>query len=143
MTDVPIKEIMTENPFTVHRSENLSTIVDLFEQQHFHHVIVVNDAGELEGMISATDIERTKSGATLFRHPAKDTYDEVMLRTLLACDIMTKDVVLLQATDSIRHAYAVFKKNRFHALPIFSKGSLVGIVTPLDLLDHFFANPNS
>ncbi|MFK7936411.1 MAG: HPP family protein [Saprospiraceae bacterium] len=143
MVDVLIQDVMTANPFTVHRSENLSTVVELFEQHHFHHVIVVNDAGEMEGVLSATDIERTKSGATLFRHPAKETYDEVILRTILACDIMTKDVTLIQATDSIRHAYAIFKKNKFHALPIVDKGNLVGIVTPLDLLDHFFANPKS
>lgn len=138
MQDVLIQEIMTTHLFTVNCNEIASNVAILFDQHSFHHILVVNDDDDLEGVISSTDMDRTKSGASLFRNSKKEEYDTALLRSMRACDIMTKDLVILQATDSIRRAYELFKKNKFRALPIVKKGALVGIITPLDILDHFF-----
>lgn len=138
MQDIRIQDIMTTKIFTVNHDEVVSEVAKLFENHSFHHVLVVNDDGDLEGVISSTDVDRTRSGTSFFRNPKKEEYDATILRSLRACDIMTRDVVTLQSTDSIRRAYAIFKKNKFHAIPIVSRGVLNGIVTPMDLLDHFF-----
>ncbi len=138
MQDLLIQDIMTTDLYTVNHDEIVSEVAKLFDQQAFHHVLVVNNDGDLEGVISSTDLDRAKSGVSLFRNPKKEEYDATILRSLRACDIMTKDVVTLQSTDSIRRAYEIFKKNKFHAIPIISRGMLKGIVTPIDILDHFF-----
>lgn len=138
MQDLLIQDIMTTDLYTVNHDEVVSEVVKLFDEHSFHHVLVVNNDGDLEGVISSTDVERNKSGASFFRNPKKEEFDATILRAMRACDIMTRDIVVLQATDSIRRAYEIFKKNKFHAIPIVSRGSLVGIITPLDILDHFF-----
>ena len=138
MLDLRIEEIMTKNPFTVNHDDVVSEVAKLFDEHSFHHVLVVNNDGDLEGLISSTDLDRTKSGASFFRNPKKEEHDAILLRAMRACDIMTKDLITLQETDSIRRAYEIFKKNKFHAIPILSRGKLAGIITPIDILDHFF-----
>ena len=138
MQDLSIKKIMTTELCTVNYDEILTEVAKIFEERSFHHLVVVNNNGGLEGVISSTDMDRNKSGASFFRNPKKEEYDATIFRAMRACDIMTKDVVVLQSTDSIRRAYEIFKKNKFHAIPIMSKGNLAGILTPLDILDHFF-----
>ncbi|HFB99717.1 MAG TPA: CBS domain-containing protein, partial [Phaeodactylibacter sp.] len=74
----------------------------------------------------------------LFQNPKIETYNEILFQTLLVKDIMTKTVVSFRPTDSIQLAYMVFKENKFRAMPVLSGEKLVGIVTPLDILDYFF-----
>jgi CBS domain-containing protein len=138
MQDLLIQDIMTTNLHTVHRDDVVSDVAKLFKEHSFHHVLVVNNDGDLEGIISHTDVERIRVGASFFRNPKKEEFDATILRATRACDIMTKDIVTLQSIDSIRRAYEIFKLNKFHAIPIENKGNLIGIVTPIDLLDHFF-----
>lgn len=138
MQDTRIQDIMTTNLYTVKHDDVVSDVSKLFEEHDFHHVLVVTEEGELEGVISSTDLDRTKCGASFFRNPKREELDATILRATRACDIMTRDVVTLQETDSIRRAYEIFKKNKFHAIPVMSRGKLKGIVTPLDIMDHFF-----
>lgn len=138
MQEKRIRDIMTTNLFTVNHDDVVSDVQNLFNKHPIHHVLVLNNDGELEGVISSIDLAQTKSGASFFRNPDKEEHDATLLRCTRVCDIMTKDVFTLQASDTIRRAYEVFKKNKFHAIPVESRGILVGIVTPLDILDHFF-----
>ena len=138
MQDTRIQDIMTTELFTVNHDDVVSDVQKLFNEKSIHHVLVLNNDGDLEGLISSTDLDRTKSGASFFRNPNKEEHDAALLRCMRVCDIMTKDVIMLQATDSIRSAYEIFKKNKFHAIPVATRGILSGIVTPLDILDHFF-----
>ena len=138
MEDIRIQDIMTTDLITVNHDDVVSDVQKLFLENSIHHVLVLNNDGELEGVISNTDLHRTKSGASFFRNPKKEEHDAALLRCMRVCDIMTKDVITLQSTDSIKRAYKVFKKNKFHAIPVESRGILVGIITPLDILDHFF-----
>lgn len=138
MQDIRIQDIMTTALFKVNHDDVVSDVVKLFQEHKIHHVLVVNHDGDLEGVISSTDLERTKTGASFFRNPKKEEFDAAILRAMRVCDIMTKDVVTLQSSDSIRRAYEIFKKNKFHAIPIEHRGKLSGIITPIDILDHFF-----
>ena len=138
MQDPLIQDIMTSDLFTINHDDVVSEVAKLFDTHSIHHVLVVNHDGDLEGVISSTDLDRTRSGASFFRNPKKEERDATILRAMRACDIMTRDVITLQSTDSIRRAYEIFKKNKFHAIPIVSRGILEGIVTPIDILDHFF-----
>lgn len=138
MEDLAITILMTEELITINCNEVLSKAAEIFEKHSFHHLPVVDDSGALMGIISRTDMDKSSSGLSMFRNPRKEEYDAAMRRTLRACDIMTKDVISMQASDSMKDAYKIFKKNKVHCLPIEDKGILVGIVTPLDLLDYFF-----
>ena len=138
MNNLSVQEVMSTGLITAHKDENLTKIANIFKENTFHHIPVVDDDECLVGMISRTDFDKIKSGGSLFRNPKKEEYDEALFISMLAVDIMTKDVKKLQPTDSVQKAYVIFKENKFRALPIVAKGKLVGIVTPLDMLEYFF-----
>ncbi|MFT5166167.1 MAG: CBS domain-containing protein [Saprospiraceae bacterium] len=138
MDELALKEIMTTDLVTIHIDKNLSYVAEIFKTKALHHIPVVDDEGSLTGIISLTDFERITVGASLFRNPEKEAYNEALLKSMLVSQIMTKDVVKLHPTDSIRAAYKIFKENKFRAIPIVGKGQLMGIVTPIDILDYFF-----
>ena len=135
---VQLKDIMSKDLTTVGIHTPVSEIATIFSNSTFHHIPVVDKQERLKGIVSKTDFERIKSGISLFRNPKMESYNKSLFRTLLTSDIMTADVKELQPDDSIELAYREFKNNVFRALPIVDKGKLVGIVTPLDLLDFFF-----
>ena len=135
---VQLKDIMSKDLTTVGIHTPVSEIAAIFSNSTFHHIPVVDKQERLKGIVSKTDFERIKSGMSLFRNPKMESYNKSLFRTLLTSDIMTADVKELQPDDSIELAYREFKNNVFRALPIVDKGKLVGIVTPLDLLDFFF-----
>ena len=138
MEELTLKEIMTTDLVTIHVDKNLSYVAEIFKTKPFHHILVVDNEGSLKGIISQTDFERVTVGASLFRNPDKEAYNEALLKSMLVSQIMTKDVVKLRPSDSVRTAYKIFKENKFRSIPIVGKGKLVGIVTPLDILDYFF-----
>ena len=138
MKEVPIQDVMTKDVITVNANAAVSEVAEIFKAHDFHHILVVNETGVLQGVISRTDMDQTKSGATLFNNPLKEEHDEVIFASMLAFEIMTPNVLTLKPSDSIRRAYEIFQANKFRALPVINAGKIAGIITPLDLLDHFF-----
>ena len=51
-----VKDVMTTDVQTVHPETPLVEIADMFEQKHIKRVPVVNDAGELVGIVSRANI---------------------------------------------------------------------------------------
>ena len=73
--DQPVSSIMTprENLVTVPEGAEKDEVLDLLHKHRLERVLVVNDAGELKGMITVKDI--TKS--TDFPRACKDRYDRL------------------------------------------------------------------
>lgn len=53
--DTKIREIMTENPFTITPADSIETCMNLMSQHHFRHLPVV-DGDKAVGMISIGDV---------------------------------------------------------------------------------------
>ncbi len=53
--DTLVKEIMTENPFTIGPNDSIETCMALMSEKHFRHLPVVQD-GIAVGMISIGDV---------------------------------------------------------------------------------------
>lgn len=138
--EIHLSQIMSTNLTTLCDQDSAEKLGPIFKIKKIHHLPIVDQEGGLIGIISQTDYERVCYGASLFRNPNVDSHNETLLRSLRVVDIMTKDVKTLRPTDNIHQAFAIFKQNAFRALPIVDKGRLVGMVTPLDLLDYFFQN---
>ena len=143
MLNTTIQDIMTTELITARCDETVTRVAEIFKEYSFHHIPIINADNCIEGIVSRTDFERIKNGTTHFRIQNIEEHNATLFQTLLARDIMTKGVVHLNPSDPIKAAYQVFKKNIFRALPVISKGKLVGMVTPLDILDFFFNKNNN
>lgn len=90
-------------------------------------VVVVGARGELEGIISERDIIRTlaKSGPGCLSRPVSE--------------IMTRDVVTCQETDTLEELMSMMTARRFRHLPVVTDGALVGIISIGDVVKHHVA----
>ena len=140
MTELLCKDLMTKNLITLPEHEIMTTVAQTFDEFGFHHIPILNDNSDLVGIISRTDIERLKLSASIFKTKKQEEYNQALFECLMVKYVMTKNVTHLRPEDSIRKAYEIFRENKFHAIPIVDGNELVGIVTPLDLLHHFFNN---
>jgi acetoin utilization protein AcuB len=135
-TDRTIREIMTTDLITVAPDRPAKAIQDLFRENDFHHIPVVDTGKRLVGIISKEDI--FKLAYVLSLQTTGKTYSQKEYSTLKAEDIMTRYPVTLDPDDTVGLAADIFLANKFHALPIVEDDQLLGIVTTHDLLGYGF-----
>ncbi len=135
MADKLVSDLMTETVQSITPDRNLHDLADLFDRYDVRHVPVVDDEGDLVGLVSDRD---------LLRNILTDQADvplsvrqAVMAETLVE-SIMTVELVTLEPNDAARQAARLLLDNKFGCIPVTDGGSrLVGIVTQSDFLQLF------
>jgi CBS domain-containing protein len=130
-----IKTIMTPAPTTVHLGMKLSEVRRRLAEGHYHHVPVV-DGQKLVGMLSSTDFLRL----AFTEQMDERQLDAILDHTSSIAAAMTKNLVTITPTDTVRKATEMLAEASFHALPVVDNDkNLVGIVTTTDLLRYLLA----
>ena len=138
----PVKQVMTSPVLSVAPDDIMTKVQDIFQTHDFHH-LPVTDEGKVVGIISKSDFFRLQSAFTFFRRDREEAYNNAIMRSLLAKEVMSKQVATIQETDNVSLAAAFFRENLFHCLPVVdSDGYLAGIITPFDLLNFAFKEPS-
>ena len=88
MTDITVKTIMVSDLITADANDSLFAVYQILKKFRIHHIPVIDKSGDIKGIISWTDIERLKVGASLFKNPKKEEYTEAYFHSMRACDIM-------------------------------------------------------
>ena len=134
-----VGQIMTTKVICVRPDDTMDKVQDIFRKNNIHHIPVV-DEGKVKGIISKGDYLKLLHGFTLFKTQKSEEYNDAILRSLLAREVMTRQVAMLNPDDTLEMAAGYFRENLFHALPIIDEGGrLVGIVTTYDLLNFAFS----
>ena len=129
---------MSRNLVTVKPNELLENIQEKLTMHKIHHIPVVEEK-QFVGLVSQSDLLRMEHHLTVFNTDQAIEQNKAIFSTMLAQDIMVKEIVLLNEEDTITDAVRIFKENLFHALPVVNnEGELTGIITPLDLLNYAF-----
>lgn len=115
--------------------DDATTVLDeIFRQNRFHHVPIVNDEKKVIGIISKSDFLYLLRGYTV--HETDRFRESAKLRGFKVKEIMVGEVVTIRENEPIRKVVALLAENRFRALPVVnSKSELVGIVTTHDIID--------
>lgn len=125
INEIPIKHVMKKNVITI--SEGIE---DYFEQcaarmETFKigSIVIVNDKGELTGIISRTDL--VKSFAVVFGGK------------YLVKNFMSRNIVTCRKTDSIKFAISIMNKNQVSRLIVTNDdGCPIGLISTNTLLTH-------
>ncbi len=134
----PVSEIMTVHVLTVSPNDSMEKVQDIFEQHAIHHIPVVEQK-KIAGIISQGDYLKIQHSFTIFNTQDSEAYNEIVMRSLLVKDVMTKQVATLFPDDTVEIAAGYFRENLFHALPVVDRDSnLLGILTTYDLLNFAF-----
>lgn len=126
---------MTKEIITIIGNDTADIAVKIFNDNNFHHLPVLNESGELIGMLSQTDINSISLGLSLFKNTDKEEYNKMLFRTLRVKEIMSHNVIKLDFDESLVTAIKIFKENKIRAIPITKENRIVGLLSPIDLLN--------
>lgn len=137
---IRIETVMTPEVTTIGIHDTLAHMGQLLHKKGIRHLPVKGLEGDMCGIVSSTDFDRVKHGMTLFKNEKIEEYSQALLETILVESIMSADVVTVAPDADIMEACQLFTQNEFRALPVVSKGHLVGIVTPVDIIKHYMTS---
>ena len=109
---------------TVLPHQTLRDVVDELAAKHIGSLVVTDDQGSMQGIISERDVVRAiaKRGC--------DALDDAVT------DVMTKDVVTATEADSVISVVQKMSKGRFRHMPVLVDGRLVGMVSTGDAVKY-------
>ncbi|MBX2816247.1 MAG: CBS domain-containing protein [Saprospiraceae bacterium] len=131
-----VRDAMTAHVTSVSPLDTLARVQTIFKNKRFHHLPVL-DQDTIVGIISTSDLERSKHGTSFFRNEKTDRYNEALLQTILVETVMTKEFRTISPNASTNEAYQEFKRGSIRCLLVTENDVLLGIITPLDLCEAF------
>ena len=129
----PVSHIASAAIITVQVGQKLSEVRKLMQVNQIHHVPVVNGQ-KLVGLLSAVDL----ANLSLRSFGSDETSNDAVLDDQFSIeDVMSKQLITLRSTASVREAAEMLAEGHFHSLPIVDdEGNLTGLVTSTDLIRY-------
>ncbi len=120
---VLVREVMTHNPPTVNEGETMGDLQHYFLTSHHHGAFVLNDRGELVGIITLQDLENCLN--------SREDCDDLIIR-----DMMTRSLLVAYPEESIGDALHRMATRDVGRLPVVNRNNpkkLIGAVRRNDI----------
>jgi CBS domain-containing protein len=125
---ITVDEIMSTEIFTLPATATVADAIRVMAERRIRHIPIVDSKGNLEGLVTRHDVmdvmDSTLRDNTARRDP----------ETITLAEIMTRDVVTVNARANLRRAALFLEEHKFSCLPVMTEGRLSGIVTDADLV---------
>jgi CIC family chloride channel protein len=108
MKSIQVCEVMTREPEAVQAGTRLANLADLFVRTRHHGFPVLDDRGDLLGIVTVQDLERIAT--------AGGEMDQ-----LSVADITVRDVVVVHPDDSLAEALEIMGDGNFGRLPVVER----------------------
>lgn len=132
-----VEKIMSTPVVTVEMDDSLKMIKEIFDNTHFHHLIVV-DSGKIFGVLSDRDL--LKALSPNIGTAAETTRDTATLKKS-AHQIMTRKPVTLGSNAGIYDAVEIFNHHNISCIPVVDdENKPVGIISWRDILKELESN---
>jgi len=130
-TDSTVGDLMTKDLFLVEQNQKLARADEIMRTQRVRHVLVVDEEGDLQGVLSQRDLFHGGLLRALgFGAHAKDQ----ALDSLLVKEAMKTDVITTGPEASLENAARLMTEKKIGCLPVLDAGKLVGILTEGDFV---------
>jgi len=123
--EMPVTEYMTSPVETIHIGESLVAANAMFTEQGVSALGVVNDAGELKGVVSRTDILH----AAVFSHGVTFRVPERPVE-----EIMQSPALQVSNDAPVAEAAKLMLKKHVHRIFVTSAGKPEGVISTRDLM---------
>ena len=132
MTDrLTVADLMTNRVFAVRADETVARLVDLMHEHQVRHVPVVDEEGDLVGLVSHRDLLRN----SLIEQDDEVQVDkEELLERLQVGDLMLGEIDRVKPDTDIRDAAQLMLDHKYGCLPVVEGNRLVGILTESDFV---------
>lgn len=127
-------DLMTPEPVFVQPDDDISTAVTLLEEANVRHLPVVNEQGELVGMVSDRDLRAFLVPFFLRR----EAVEGLGGAGAPVSTVMSGSVISVDMEDDISLVTDLIMRHKVGAVPVLdADGKLVGIVSYVDLLRYY------
>ena len=139
------RDIMVMNVITVSPEASVRQVANILFKNRISALPVVDEHGELIGIISEGDLARRAELETdyrrswwleIFARKSKENLaiEYVKSHARRVKDVMTRRVITARPATSLRDIAALLEKNRIKRVPIVANGKVVGIVSRANLI---------
>ncbi|NDA46966.1 MAG: CBS domain-containing protein [Alphaproteobacteria bacterium] len=141
--NMQVRTIMSSPVITIEPRTTIHAAVEKLLQARLSALPIVNEKGELLGIVSQSDLlHRIEIGTQKVRPawlafllgPGPSATDYTKAHARYVEEIMTPDPYCIDADASLDDVVKVMEQHKIHRLPVLSQGRLVGIVSRADLL---------
>jgi CBS domain-containing membrane protein len=126
-----VRDLMTEPVFTLSPNDTLECAQELMDARRIRHVPVVDEDGDLVGLVTQRDLARTVLGR-VDALPISARHSILSSRRVR--DMMTREVATADPDTDAYEAAATIFENKFGCLPVVEGSRLVGILTEADFV---------
>ncbi len=123
-----IDSVMSTDLITVEPGASLADARSLMQDNHIHHLPVVEKKDNLVGLLTLTDVLRAQDSVL------REQGDRIKAADIVVGDVMVTNVATVSRDASLRQAALFIEKHSIGCLPIVSDGHLVGIITDSDFV---------
>ncbi|MCA9842598.1 MAG: CBS domain-containing protein, partial [Cyanobacteria bacterium HKST-UBA03] len=116
-----VGQFMKTKLFTVQPDDLIDLATNMMDWKHISHIPVEDDAGQLHGIVTHTD---------LLHLSARQNHDPLPVK-----EIMKTEPITVTSTTSTRQAIELMRHYNISCLPVVDNNRLVGMITAHDILD--------
>lgn len=141
-----VADIMTRNVISIKGTTTVREMAALFDTMRFGTLPVVDDAGNLSGIVTASDlVEQDRplhipTVISLFdwviplegENTLQRNLDKITAQT--AAELASKTVVTVSPSDAVSTVAEIMSSKKLHALPVLEGKKLVGMVSRIDII---------
>ena len=120
-----VAHVMTVEPCCVVPESSVLELVELFHAKQFRHVLVVDHAGRLVGVVSDRDVLRCFG--------PQEGPKRSVLAGICVEELMSTDLVTVRPETPLDQAVTLMIEEGINCLPVLNDAELVGILTNTDL----------
>lgn len=128
-----VREMMSRELVVIGPRESCLDAVVRMQRAHVRHLPVVNRDGQLVGIATDRDLRHHLFTPRVFEALGSTPLD-VLLDAVRVAEIMSTDVVTVEADATLGAAADIMRKHRVGSLPVMENGRMIGIVTEVDIL---------
>ena len=142
-----VADVMSHDPIVVGPQTPLNEAIQILAERHISGLPVVDDAGQLVGIISETDLMWQETGVTpppyimfldsviYLKNPAQYERDIHKALGQTVGEVMTSDPIAVSPDKPLKEAAQLMHEQEVRRLPVLdAEGHVVGILTRGDII---------
>jgi len=114
--NVKIEDLMVTSVVTTHKHQTVGHAKDIMKRNRIHSLPIVNEAHEVEGIITTKDLVDDVSNDTPIRH------------------IMTTKILTIPKYSDVHIAARIMRNHHIHHLVVTHEKQIAGVLSSFDLL---------
>ncbi|HTI79923.1 MAG TPA: CBS domain-containing protein [Acetobacteraceae bacterium] len=136
-------DVMTRNVISVPPDATIAEAVELMLERGISGLLVVDSSGTLVGIVTEGDLLRRDEIGTrrhrswwlrLIASPSRQAADFTRTHGRKVADVMTHDVLTVDATSPLTDIVALMEEHRVKRVPVLDGDRVAGVVSRADLL---------